>query len=88
LISLTSNIILETFYAFWKDKDIKYYYRYDDYRDDSKEFLGGIEKTPDHKTFYHLATTYASNNVQMRNTSETCPRWGYFENGVTNGADW
>ena len=63
-------------------------FRYDDYRDSTKEFTGGIEKTPDHKTFYHLATTYAKNNIQMRNTSETCPRWGYFKDGVTNGADW
>ena len=62
--------------------------RYDDYRDPTKEFTGGIEKTPDHRTFYYLATTYAKNNMQMRNTSETCPRWGYFKDGVTNGADW
>ena len=66
----------------------KMHTRYDDYRNEAQNALGGIEKTPDHKTFYHLAKTYSSNNIQMQNTSATCPRWGHFKDGVTNGADW
>ena len=70
------------------NQDYIFIQRYDDYRDETQNLFGGIEETPDHKTFYNLAKTYASNNIQMKNTSETCPRWGYFEDGVTNGADW
>ena len=58
-------------------------YPYDDYR---KRDRTGISRTPDHDVFYHLATTYSFNHAFMNDTSKECPYWGYFRDGVTNGA--
>ena len=63
--------------------------RYGDYRRSTPTLRGlGISKSPDHDVFYHLATTYSFAHAYMKNATKQCPRWGHFENGVTNGADW
>jgi len=59
-------------------------YPYDDYRDNQHKY--GIHRTPDHRFFKHLASTYATNHQTMMNQS-VCTRW-WFEDGITNGADW
>jgi len=59
-------------------------YPYDDYRDN--QIQRGIHKTPDHQFFKHLASTYATNHPTMMDQA-VCPGW-WFENGITNGADW
>ena len=65
------------------------HFRYGDYRRPTRVLRGqGLSKTPDHEVFYHLATSYASNHEYMENATNKCPRWGYFEDGVTNGANW
>jgi carboxypeptidase D len=63
-------------------------YPYDDYRSPDKQKSGGVSKTPDHDVFYHLATSYTSNHPYMEDTSSECQHWGFFKDGVTNGADW
>jgi len=59
-------------------------YPYDDYRGGQGQY--GIHRTPDHRFFKHLATTYAVNHQTMLEQS-VCPAW-QIENGITNGADW
>ena len=61
-------------------------YPYDDYRTGKERTEGIISRTPDHDVFYHLATTYSFNHAFMNDTSKECPYWGYFKDGVTNGA--
>ena len=60
---------------------------YDEYSP-STNSADGISRTPDHDVFYDLATTYSFNHAYMVNTSQICPDWGYFKDGVTNGAEW
>ena len=62
--------------------------RYDEYIGGGADIQDGISRTPDHDVFYDLATTYSFNHAYMVNTSEICPDWGYFKDGVTNGAQW
>ena len=62
-------------------------YPYDEYRDPKDRTQADrIARTPDHEEFYHLATTYSFNHPFMNQTDNICPQWGYFKDGVTNGA--
>jgi len=63
-------------------------YPYDDYRSSADRKKGGVSRTPDHDVFVHLAKTYTSNHPYMEDTSKVCEHWGYFQDGITNGADW
>ena len=63
-------------------------YPYDDYRTSASRRRGGVSETPDHDVFVHLAKTYASNHPYMEDTSKVCEHWGFFRDGITNGADW
>lgn len=63
-------------------------YPYDDYRTGDARKTGGVSRTPDHDVFVHLAKTYTSNHPYMEDTSKECEHWGYFRDGITNGADW
>jgi len=64
-------------------------YPYDEYRDPKDRTQADrIARTPDHEEFYHLATTYSFNHPFMNQTDNICPQWGYFKDGVTNGAAW
>ena len=61
-------------------------YPWDNYHGDP--FRTGVYETPDHEEFYHIATTYSFAHKTMNDTLRACPTWGYFKDGVTNGADW
>ncbi len=61
-------------------------YPWDNYHDSA--LTNGVYKTPDHAEFYHLATTYSLSHRTMNDTVAACATWGYFKDGVTNGADW
>lgn len=63
-------------------------YPYDDYRDGDPAHSFGPSRTPDHEVFYHLSKTYAAAHPFMSNSTLECPQWGYFKDGVTNGAEW
>lgn len=63
-------------------------YPYDDYRSPASRQAGGVSRTPDHDVFVHLAKAYTANHPWMEDTTQKCPHWGFFKDGITNGADW
>ncbi len=47
-----------------------------------------LQFNADHDEFYRVATAYSFAHATMNDTAKACPRWGVFDDGVTNGADW
>jgi len=62
-------------------------YPWDNYHDSDLED-NEIHRTPDHKEFLMISKAYSKENPGMRDTEKSCEHWGYFEDGITNGAAW
>eukprot|EP00095_Tigriopus_kingsejongensis_P004319 maker-scaffold228_size248166-snap-gene-0.11 protein:Tk04319 transcript:maker-scaffold228_size248166-snap-gene-0.11-mRNA-1 annotation:"GH12395" len=61
-------------------------YPWDNYHDSGN--FAGPHITEDHDVFYQVATAYSLNHRVMHDSLKSCPDWGYFKDGVTNGAEW